>query len=293
MSLLPLPYLNTVVSIEIKNVDTYESVATGFLVGFRTGAKNERGEDLFHVMLVTNQHVFRDEKEVWFRFNQAVTSKRYHVPLLDSAGKQIWASHSDKNVDVAIIPINVDVLQHDGVTFSFFSEDLIASTDRMKELGISQGDEIFVLGFPMGIAGKEKNYAIVRHGIIARLDDEILGDKKFLVDSLVFPGNSGGPVVLKPNVFSIEGTPAVNTAFLLGIVSAYIPYEETAYSLQTTPPTPRIKFIENSGLASVVPMDYVKTLYKMALRNVTTEKLNQSEAMAKEEDNVRTVSRKD
>jgi hypothetical protein len=32
---------------------------------------------------------------------------------------------------------------------------------------------------------------------------------EFLLDSLVFPGNSGSPVILKPEISSIEGTPAI------------------------------------------------------------------------------------
>ena len=118
---------------------------------------------------------------------------------------------------------------------------------------------MFVLGFPMGIAGEEKKYVIVKGGIISRLDDEIIkSTKTFLVDSSVFPGNSGGPVILKPAIVSIDGTSPVNRAYLLGLVKGYIPYEEIAYSLQSDPPQPRIKFVENSGLASVVPMDFVR-----------------------------------
>jgi hypothetical protein len=45
---------------------------------------------------------------------------------------------------------------------------------------------------------------------------------------------------------------------LIGTVRSYLPYEEVAYSLQTDPPTPRMVFTENSGLADVIPMDCVK-----------------------------------
>ena len=151
--------------------------------------------------------------------------------------------------------------------------------DKIKELGISQGDEIFVLGFPMGIAGEEKKYVIVKGGIISRLDDEIIrSTKTFLVDSSVFPGNSGGPVILKPAIVSIQGTTPVNRAFLLGLVKGYIPYEEIAYSLQSDPPQPRIKFVENSGLASVVPMDFV--------RNVVQDMISKDQLSKQEEKSI-------
>ncbi len=71
------------------------------------------------------------------------------------------------------------------------------------------------------------------------------------MDSLVFPGNSGSPVVLKPvavhlmdNRFTIG---QVNPALLLGVVFEYVTYSEVAVSTQTG--RPRVSFEENSGLA--------------------------------------------
>jgi hypothetical protein len=109
----------------------------------------------------------------------------------------------------------------------------------------------------MGIAGEEQNYVVARGGIIARLDKEIIEKNHyFLIDCMIYPGNSGSPVILKPELVSIEGTKAVNKAYLLGVVSGYIPYRDVAVSEQTH--EPRIMFVENSGLATVVPMDFVK-----------------------------------
>jgi len=179
---------------------------------------------------------------------------------------ETWSAHLDSKVDIAVIPINVDNLKKDQVEFKWIKEDLMATIDRINSLEICQGDEIFVVGFPMGITGEEKNYTILRSGIIARLDDEIINQtKSFLIDSFVFPGNSGSPVILKPSIVSIEGTNPVNTAYLIGVVSSYIPYEEVAYSLQTDPPKERITFTENSGLASVVPLDYIREIVSTLL----------------------------
>ncbi|KKU43092.1 MAG: hypothetical protein UX61_C0031G0004 [Parcubacteria group bacterium GW2011_GWA2_46_7] len=250
MSLLPNGYLNAVVSVE-KKVETqagepekFRSIASGFLVGFPTGQQNDKGDKFFRIFLISNRHVFKDQKEVWLKFNHASGSKRYLLPLTDEKNNQLWETHSDKDVDVGVIPIAVNKLQEDGVEFAWIAEDLFAYLDKIKELGITQGDEMFVLGFPMGIAGEEKKYVIVKGGIISRLDDEIIkSTKTFLVDSSVFPGNSGGPVILKPAIVSIDGTSPVNRAYLLGLVKGYIPYEEIAYSLQSDPPQPRIKFV--------------------------------------------------
>src|SRR5204862_2792094 len=79
-----------------------------------------------------------------------------------------------------------------------------------------------------------------------------------LTDAALFPGNSGGPVIVKPRSDSLAGGRPTDQAYLVGMVRSYLPYEEIAYSLQTAPPTPRMVFTENSGLADVIPMDCVK-----------------------------------
>lgn len=55
---------------------------------------------------------------------------------------------------------------------------------------------------------------------------------------------------------SVGGTPTINKAYLLGVVRDYIPYIDTAFSLQTK--RPRVTFEENSGLADVIPADYIE-----------------------------------
>jgi hypothetical protein len=108
----------------------------------------------------------------------------------------------------------------------------------------------------MNLAGAQKNYVIVRQGCIARISDMIDGTSaSFLLDAFIFPGNSGGPVILKPEMTAIGGTKAQANAFLIGIVRAYQPYSDIAVSQQTK--QPRVIFQENSGLAEVLPIDYV------------------------------------
>lgn len=257
MSLLPKWFLDTVVSIEQTiNQEDYSTVATGFLIGIPTGQKNDDGQGLYMAFLVTNRHVFINKNIVHLRFNNGEGTRRYDLPLIAN-GKQLWAGHTNEAIDIAVIPISGDQLRKDGVEFSFILPDHIADLEKIKTLGITQGDEVFVLGFPMGLAGKSKKYAIVRNGMIARLDDEIINNEhSFIIDSTIFPGNSGGPVFLKPSITSVEGTQPINRSYLIGVIRAYLPYQDTAYTLTTTPPQPRIVFTENSGLAFVVPLDY-------------------------------------
>lgn len=283
--LLSRKHLDTVVAIEVQQEDsTFKCIATGFLCGFLTGKKNEKGENLYRIFLVTNRHVFNKKTLVYLRFNFQEEARRYPLPLTLPNGDINWEAHIDEKIDLAVTPINANKLKEEGVTYSFVNEENMAFMRTIDEEGISQGDGVFVLGYPMGKAGLNKNYAIVRGGIIARLDNEIIAEEHgFLIDALIFPGNSGGPVFLKPEIASIEGTKAVNNSYLLGVIKSYIPYSETAYSLQTDPPTPRIQFVENSGLAHVVPLDYVRDIVDKLMPK---EKDETNEKMGTEEDSV-------
>ena len=134
---------------------------------------------------------------------------------------------------------------------------MVADRHKLRDMGIAAGDGTFVLGFPMGLTENVHSAVIVREGIIARIEDLLnYGAESFMIDSFVFPGNSGGPVVLKPETISIKGTQNHPDPYLIGVVDAYLPYREPAVSLQTQ--ETRIVFEENSGLANILPIDFVK-----------------------------------
>jgi hypothetical protein len=163
--------------------------------------------------------------------------------------------------DVAACPINAEAMREAGADFSALPERAHLDLEGIESLGVVGGDDVFTLGFPMGIAGTEKKYAIVRGGVIARVDREIVDETGcFLIDCPVFPGNSGGPVVLKPEAVSLGKQPPRTKVHVIGIVSGYVPYTDTAISEQTQ--RPRVSFEENSGLAYVVPMDAVNELIR-------------------------------
>lgn len=261
VALLPPYFLDAVVAFE-KGPDEngdFKTVASGVLLGFDTKNVNEGGDKLYTVGLVTNRHVVEGEPSLWTKFNKGDASARYKVDLVDGDGTAVWRSHAD--FDVAVIPVNVKILQDEGADFRFVPEDVgVGYVDEMKELGVFAGDDIYVLGFPMGLAGVERKYAVVRGGVLARLDDEVIDhENAFWVDAAVYPGNSGGPVVLRPQVLAIQGTKAISKAYIIGIVSGFIPYVDIAVSQQTR--RPRIIFEENSGLAAVVPMDAVREAF--------------------------------
>lgn len=163
--------------------------------------------------------------------------------------------HEDEKVDLAVLPINAKAIKEAGINYYFFNgEDLIYAKDfTIKNIAI--GDGLFVLGFPMCIRGKARNFVIVRQGIIARVDDEVLEDAFFYIDAAAYPGNSGGPVIHKPEMISIVGTQSNSSAGLIGIISSGETYSDAAISQQTG--DARIIFTEQTGLVRVVPIECV------------------------------------
>lgn len=236
----------------------WEPMASGFLYGALTGEKNDKG-NLYRVFLVTNRHVVQGSNELRLRFNpkESKPAKEYPLPLLDIKGKQTWFSPPDPQLDVAVVAVNMDFLRDDGIKAEFLTADEnSADIAKAKELGVSEGDGVFVLGFPLQLVGGERNFVIARQGIIARIGDALEGrSKTFLIDTFIFPGNSGGPVILKPEVVAITGTKSQGKALLIGVVNSFQTYQEIAVSQQTG--KPRIMFEENAGLANVVPVDQI------------------------------------
>ena len=83
----------------------------------------------------------------------------------------------------------------------------------------------------------------------------------YLVDAMVFPGNSGGPVLSRPELAALHGTTSTHGSRVIGIVTGSLPYQEIAVSLQTR--RPRVVFEDNSGLGSVLPMDVVNEVVQL------------------------------
>ena len=80
----------------------------------------------------------------------------------------------------------------------------------MKDTGVDEGSLVYALGFPMNLVDNSVKAPICRLGCISRVEDTFENPQKatkFLVDAQTFPGNSGGPIVSRPEHISIDGTP--------------------------------------------------------------------------------------
>lgn len=244
------------------------TVGTGFFYGYLVKNDPDVSQRRYAVFLVTAAHVLKGFLEngittIEVRIDATdakAKSEKFDIPIKD------WFFHQSS--DLAATPIPIQFLSQKGLQNNFFASDEHSYTiEQLGEIGAAAGDGIYVLGFPMGLSGEVRNYVIVRQGAVARISELLEGaSKTFLVDAFVFPGNSGGPVVLKPEITSIQGTKANGKAALIGIVLSYEPYVDTAISQQTK--HARIRFEENSGLASVLPVNAINELVKSKAEDV-------------------------
>ena len=249
-------FLDCVVAIGVSgNNGNKHWIGTGFLFGYHT---DKDKENEYSVYLVTNKHVLRGQEEINILFNpkgnQAAKSYSY---VIVKSGNKIYKEHPLQEVDVAVVPINAKALSAAGIDVQMFLYPGECYTvSEMGAESFMEGDGVYALGFPMGIIGTNRQYVILRGGYIARIRDLIDGySSDFIIDTFVFPGNSGGPVVIRPALGAIQGTTPHTQSKLIGLVKSYIPYKDVAISPQTN--RPRVVFEENTGLTIVEPVDHI------------------------------------
>ena len=271
---LPPFFLNTVVALgghvpldaqTPKAGAPWFTSGTGFLYQKLIADPSGARAKLVRTYLVTAAHVVNEwqasnpQQPFSLRMNTNDPSKPIEIPISatsKSAGGNGWIFNA-AGKDIALYGVNWDLLTRINSQVAAFNNDsLAADTAQMKDIGVTISDRVAVLGFPMNLAGVQRNYVIARFGSIARISDlfDHTSDT-FLIDCFVFPGNSGGPVTVLPDINSIVGTKAINNAVLVGVLDSYLTYNDEAVSLQTH--HPRVIFEENSGLAEVIPMDVV------------------------------------
>lgn len=266
--------MNAVVALGIDlPEDKKQWIGTGFIVGRR----ETDNPSLSTYYIITNKHVVSNRCRLFVRFNYLGKDliKDYPIELLDISGNKLYSSHIDEKTDIIAIQIIPQTLIKDKSIWGAFDLDSHTLTlEQMEKTGVVEGGLVYALGFPMNLVGILKA-PICRLGCIARISDAFTRDKfkektTYLVDTQTFPGNSGGPIIYRPEETSIVGTPAQTNANLIGILSAYIPYQETLYSQQTG----RIRMFqeENSGLTIVYPVDRIKEVVEQEWQRIERQK---------------------
>jgi len=272
MAIIPSFFLNAVVALGVDGIDGEKHwIGTGFIVG----RKEADNPTLSTYYIITNKHVIMHQRFVYVRFNSlgGTLVKDYGVNLYDDTGAPNFSAHPHDKTDVIALRILPKTLINDKSIWGAFDlSDHALTLEQMQATGVDEGSLVYALGFPMDLVDPIK-VPICRLGCISRVTDAFLlknGTPIFLVDAQTFPGNSGGPIVSRPEHMSIDGTPNNIASNLIGILSAYIPYRETLYSRQTG--RDRMIMEENSGLTIVHPVDRIKEVVELEWARVEKQK---------------------
>ncbi len=257
MAIIPRMYINAVASIGIKNEFGVVSwIGTGFFV--------RRKIDESHVLpfLVTNKHVVFNLKSIVVRMTDMTTGaiKDVDVLVVDNNSNSLYRQHSDSSIDIAVFPLDGTAITNLNLDFSAFDIDNNAlSSKELMENGVYDGSLVYMLGFPMGLVNNGSKEPICRLGCVARIGEtQIQETHNILLDIQNFPGNSGSPIVSRPEFIYVEDTPYLNRSVLMGIIHSYIPYQERLINEQTKL-VAEIKS-ENSGIANMHPVEYIRNI---------------------------------
>ncbi len=230
-------------------------VGTGFLVEIPSKVNPERS----FVVIVTARHIvdpqwagcsWSNPHEVYARVN----AKNYTVGQkgegvdeltldLVNAGKEVWFSHPNDRVDVAVIPVSpthVEQLLQNDVHFIPVADFATKAETENYKVGI--GDQIVTAGLVPALLDAQRNYPAFKFGRISNIPEEPINMKctqedkplprnVWLLAGNFVGGNSGSPVYLLPPQPS-----AVHRVMLIGILAGSIP---------------------NVDLGQMVPSDYV------------------------------------
>ena len=196
-------------------------LGTGFLYDYPL--IDDDNETKYWLWLVTCKHVVEDQAEVFVAFNRKKKRDSHLFRIL----AERWIFHPE--ADVAVTPMIPAKLQQEGgdIDWDFWTWEKVAiGRERAVEEGLSEVDEIAVVGFPAGWANLtggnlfDLNHPLVRVGVLAQIQGWLSGDHDtFLIDCPIFDGSSGAAVCLVPTDVAINGTNPQLHSYLIGMVT--------------------------------------------------------------------------
>jgi len=207
--------------------------------------------------IITAKHVITDTpanditKEMGVFYNKKNGNIGF-VPLQkinESIGFN-WIFHANSEVDLAIAPYTV-----------FAEQDvLVIPEEQLLTIeNLFETKDVYFISYQPGLENPNKIIPIIRKGAIGLIKD----DKSFYIDGFAFPGNSGSPVIVTPSPISFDGRGISiggdkHGGKMIGIISSYLPYNETAVSMQTG----RVMMVtqENTGLSEVWSINLLKEI---------------------------------
>ncbi len=180
-------------------------------------------------VMVTAAHVLDDIKSdnAILYLHKQTTNGYEKLPCsitIRKEGKPLWYKHPEADVAVMIAPLSKEYMDF----VHFLPSSFLADDATWEARFIHPGDEVFCLGFPLGLESSAAGFPILRNGRIASFPLlPTKGTKTFQLDLRVFGGNSGGPVYFQfygRRKFRDFSSPQVDCSGILGIMIQDISY---------------------------------------------------------------------
>ncbi len=245
------------------NDTLYNPLGTGFFVSLE---KNDNLKTTA-IYFVTAKHVLKNEKlfrdQIYLRLNKKDSSSQY-IPLKLSytgSNKNVFL-HQDKDVDIAVIPV---IPNPEKLDFLVFPSASLTNKQKIKELKISEGTDIFFTGLFTSYMGENKIYPIFRFGRVALMSEERIPWNEdeslnlYLFESTTYGGNSGSPVFFYLGSDRGDGGLHVGAPqlWLAGVMKGYFGGNKPLNIIETK----KIPvYNQNFGIAAIVPSYYLEEI---------------------------------
>lgn len=240
----------------------YLPLGTAFFVGIEE-EQPHRG----YGYLVTAKHVLQDPAKrffpsVFIRLNKkAGGAEIVEIPLRGSDAPPVY-QHPDAEVDLAVIPM---LPNQDRYSFKFVPQEMLLPQERVKEVPLREGEEVFFAGLFWQFVGERRNYPMIRFGHVSLVTEEripwrgasgIEWLELFLIEAQSTAGTSGAPVFVHAGGGRSE-------LRLAGVIKGvFLDPKALAGAGKPVPLVP-----ENMGVTAVVPAHKLhEVLYSPALQ---------------------------
>ena len=189
----------TTIRIECLKKNGSTSIGTGF-VYIASDRVSASGQNESLNVLISNNHVVEDSilTTIWFHILDKDGNILHGMQRkVELEGDSNWIKHNSLDLAFLGLYLPIEILKRQGYNpfFLGIADDLIPKPEEWSE--IMPGEEVMMVGYPIGLWDSVNNLPILRRGTLASLPYINFENKKeFMIDCACFPGSSGSPVFL-------------------------------------------------------------------------------------------------
>ncbi len=195
--------------------------------------------------IVTCKHCVEGKRLIGVRLNTADGGTSTYL-----SNENVWTTHPTMDVAVTMLPLG----RNPRLAFTALERSHAAGRRELKANKFYEGIPVVTIGYPIGmIEGGRANYPVIRKGYIGQIQGYLANDKQhphFLVAGSVFPGNSGGPVLVPAGTRKPMGMELGQTV-LIGMACKQMNIRAS------TDDGRRSRVYQNADLAVVIPVDVI------------------------------------